>query len=95
MSTEDQKLDQISQKVSELIALKNQKQSEVESLLKENNLLKQEKNDLAYKYSSLEKKVENLKTIDGNMPTRASNLDEAKINGMIKEIEECLALLKS
>ena len=95
MSTEDQKLDQISQKVSELIALKNQKQSEIESLLEENKLLKEEKGDLAKKYSSLEMKVENLKTIDGNVPARASNLDEVKINGMIKEIEECLALLKS
>lgn len=95
MSTEDQKIEQIFQKISELIALKNQKQSEIERLLEENKLLKEEKGNLAKKYSSLEMEVENLKTIDRNEPAKISNLDEAKINGMIKEIEECLALLKS
>lgn len=95
MSTEDQKLDQISQKISELIALKNQKKAEVESLLEENKLLKEEKKNLETKYTSLEMEVENLKTIDGNAPMKANTLDEAKINGMIKEIEECLSLLKS
>ncbi len=95
MSIEDQKLDQISQKISELIALKNQKQSEVERLLEENKSLKEEKGNLEKKYSTLEMKVENLKTIDGNEPATINNLDEAKINGMIKEIEECLTLLKS
>ena len=95
MSIEDQKLDQISQKISKLIALKNQKQSEIESLLEENKLLKEEKENLANQYSSLEVEVDNLKTIDGNEPSRTSKLDEVKINGMIKEIEECLTLLKS
>lgn len=95
MSIEDQKLDQISRKVSELIALKNQKQAEIESLLEENKLLKEEKESLVEKHSLLQNEVKNLKTIDRNEPTKTSNLDEAKINGMIKEIEECLALLKS
>jgi chromosome segregation ATPase len=95
MSIEDQKIDQISQKISELIALKNQKQTDIERLLEENKSLKEEKEVLEKQYSSLEMEVENLKTIDGNEPLRTSNLDEVKINGMIKEIEECLTLLKS
>ena len=95
MSTEYQKLDQISQKISELIALKNQKQAEIESLLEENKSLKEEKEKLKNQQSILEKEVESLKTIDRNEPSGNSNLDKAKINGMIKEIEECLTLLKS
>ena len=46
-------------------------------------------------HTLLEKEVENLKTFDKKSKDGTTGLDEEKINGMIKEIEECLALLKS
>ena len=95
MSTEEDKLNQISEKISELIALKNQAVEDIEQLKIENKTLKEERFTLANQNSILEKEVEKLKAIDGNVSPRPRGLDEAKINGMIKEIEECLALLKS
>ena len=50
---------------------------------------------LADQNSNLEKEIELLKTTDRTSPDKSDNLDEVKISGMIKEIEECLALLKS
>ena len=95
MSTEEDKLSQISEKISELIALKNQAVEDIEQLKIENKTLKEERFTLANQNSILEKEVEKLKTIDGNVSPNKNGLDEAKINGMIKEIEECLTLLKS
>ena len=95
MSTEEDKLSQISEKISELIALKNQAVEDIEQLKIENKTLKEERFTLANQNSILEKEVEKLKAIDGNVLPVKNKLDEAKINGMIKEIEECLALLKS
>ena len=95
MSTEEDKLSQISEKISELIALKNQAVEDIEQLKIENKTLKEERFALANQNSILEKEVEKLKAIDGNVLPVKNKLDEAKINGMIKEIEECLALLKS
>lgn len=95
MSTEEDKLNQISEKISELIALKNQAVEDIEQLKIENKTLKEERFTLANQNSILEKEVEKLKAIDGNVLPVKNKLDEAKINGMIKEIEECLALLKS
>lgn len=96
MSIEDQKLDQISRKISELIALKNQKETEIESLLEENKSLREENEVIKNSQTLLKKEVEKLKTFDKNSSSNTTNgLDEEKINGMIKEIEECLTLLKS
>lgn len=95
MSIEDQKLDQISRKISELIALKNQKETEIESLLEENKSLREENDVIKNSQTLLEKEVEKLKTFDKNSLSNTNGLDEEKINGMIKEIEECLTLLKS
>jgi len=95
MSTEEDKLSQISEKISELIALKNQTKEDLEQLKIENKTLKEERFTLANQNSILEKEVEKLKAIDGNVLPVKNKLDEAKINGMIKEIEECLTLLKS
>lgn len=95
MSTEEDKLNQISKKISELIALKNQANDEIERLLNENSTLKEERFALANQNSVFEKEIEKLKTIDGNVSSSSKGLDEVKINGMIKEIEECLTLLKS
>lgn len=95
MSSEDQKIEQISLKINELIALKNQYKSESERLLEENKSLR---NDIELKenrYSKLVKEVEELKTIERVDSPLKTELDEAKINGMIKEIEECMALLRS
>ncbi|MEN8839031.1 MAG: hypothetical protein ABF238_00830 [Flavobacteriales bacterium] len=95
MSIEDQKIEEISQKINELIALKNQYKSEYERLLEENKSLKKDMEAKENQYSELVKEVEELKTIERNVSPVTSALDEAKINGMIKEIEECMALLRS
>ncbi|MEN8786270.1 MAG: hypothetical protein ABF264_05800 [Flavobacteriales bacterium] len=95
MSIEDQKIEQISLKINELIALKNQYKTESERLLEENKSLK---NDIELKekrYLELTKEVEGLRTIERYDSPVKNELDEAKINGMIKEIEECMALLRS
>ena len=95
MSIEDQKIEEISQKINELIALKNQYKSESERLLEENKSLKKDMEAKENQYSELVKEVEELKTIERNVSPVTSALDEAKINVMIKEIEECMALLRS
>jgi|GEM_PF-4693003 hypothetical protein len=95
MSSEDQKIEQISLKINELIALKNQYKSESERLLEENKSLRNDIEMKENRYSKLVKEVEELKTIERVDSPVKTELDEAKINGMIKEIEECMALLRS
>ncbi len=95
MSSEDQKIEQISLKINELIALKNQYKSESERLLEENKSLRNDIEMKENRYSKLVKEVEELKTIERVDSPLKTELDEAKINGMIKEIEECMALLRS
>lgn len=95
MSIEDQKIEQISLKINELIALKNQYKSEAERLLEENKSLRIDIELKGKQYSELAKEVEELKTIERIDSPVKNELDEAKINGMIKEIEECMALLRS
>lgn len=95
MSTELEKINLISEKVTALIGVKNQQNNEIERLKEELKTLKEEQFTLADQNSNLEKEIELLKTIDSTMTKKSDNLDEVKISGMIKEIEECLALLKS
>ena len=78
-----------------MIDLKNQQDNEIERLKEELKTLKEERFTLASLNSNLEKEIVLLKTIDRTSPSKSDNLDEVKISGMIKEIEECLALLKS
>ncbi|MEN8927871.1 MAG: hypothetical protein ABF242_04945 [Flavobacteriales bacterium] len=95
MSIELQKINLISEKVTELIGLKNHQDKEIERLNEELTTLRNEKLTLADHNTNLTKEIELLKTIDSTSPQKSDNLDEVKISGMIKEIEECLALLKS
>jgi regulator of replication initiation timing len=95
MSIEDQKIEQISLKINELIALKNRLKADSERLLEENKSLKLEVEKKEKQYSELEREVEELKTIERVVSPTKNKLDEAKINGMIREIEECMTLLKS
>ncbi len=95
MSIEDQKIEQISLKINELIALKNQYKSESERLLEENKSLRKDIELKENRYSELVKEVEKVKTTERFDSPVKTELDEAKINGMIKEIEECMALLRS
>jgi len=95
MSVELEKINLISDKVNVLIRLKNNQDNEIERLNEELKTLKEERFTLADQNSNLEKEIELLKAIDRTSPNKSDNLDEVKISGMIKEIEECLALLKS
>lgn len=95
MSTELEKINLISEKINVLIGIKNQQHNEIERLNGELKTIKEEQFKLTEHNSNLEKEMELLKTIDGTSPTNSDKLDEVKISGMIKEIEECLALLKS
>lgn len=95
MSIELEKINLISEKVNVLIGIKNQQHNEIERLNGELKTLKEEQFTLTEHNSNLKKEIELLKTIDGTSPTNSDKLDEVKISGMIKEIEECLALLKS
>jgi regulator of replication initiation timing len=95
MSIEDQKIEQISLKINELIALKNRLKADSERLLEENKSLKLEVEKKEKQCSELEREVEELKTIERVVSPTKNKLDEAKINGMIREIEECMTLLKS
>ena len=95
MSVELEKINLISDKVNVLIRLKNNQDNEIERLNEELKTLKEERFTLADQNSNLEKEIELLKTTDRTSPDKSDNLDEVKISGMIKEIEECLALLKS
>ncbi len=95
MSIEDQKIEQISLKINELIALKNRFKADSERLLEENKSLKLEVEKKEKQCSELEREVEELKTIERVVSPTKNKLDEAKINGMIREIEECMTLLKS
>ncbi len=95
MSIEDQKIEQISLKINELIALKNRFKADSERLLEENKSLKLEVEKKEKQCSELEREVEKLKTIERVVSPTKNKLDEAKINGMIREIEECMTLLKS
>ena len=95
MSIELEKINLISDKVNVLIGIKNHQDNEIERLNEELKTLKEERFTLADQNSNLEKEIELLKTTDRTSPDTSDNLDEVKISGMIKEIEECLALLKS
>ena len=95
MSIEYQKIEQISLKINELIALKNRFKADSERLLEENKSLKLEVEKKEKQCSELEREVEELKTIERVVSPTKNKLDEAKINGMIREIEECMTLLKS
>tara|TARA_B110000902_G_scaffold46933_1_gene53247 strand:+ start:1958 stop:2245 length:288 start_codon:yes stop_codon:yes gene_type:complete len=95
MSIELAKINLISDKVNVLIGIKNHQDNEIERLNEELKTLKEERFTLADQNSNLEKEIELLKTTDRTSPDKSDNLDEVKISGMIKEIEECLALLKS
>ncbi|MEZ7900288.1 MAG: putative nuclease with TOPRIM domain [Urechidicola sp.] len=95
MSIELEKINLISDKVNVLIGIKNHQDNEIERLNEELKTLKEERFTLADQNSNLEKEIELLKTTDRTSPDKSDNLDEVKISGMIKEIEECLALLKS
>ncbi len=95
MSIELEKINLISEKVTVLIDLKNQQDNEIERLKEELKTLKEERFTLASLNSNLEKEIVLLKTIDRTSTNTSDKLDEVKISGMIKEIEECLALLKS
>jgi predicted nuclease with TOPRIM domain len=95
MSIELEKINLISEKVNVLISLKKRQDSEIERLNEELKTLKEERFTLADQNLNLEKEIELLKTIDRTSPNKSDKLDEVKISGMIKEIEECLALLKS
>ena len=90
-----EKINLISDKVNVLIGIKNHQDNEIERLNEELKTLKEERFTLADQNSNLEKEIELLKTTDRTSPDKSDNLDEVKISGMIKEIEECLALLKS
>ena len=95
MSIELEKINLISEKVNVLIRLKKQQDNEIVRLNEEVKTLKEEGFTLASQNSILEKEIVLLKTIDRTSPTQSDKLDEVKISGMIKEIEECLVLLKS
>jgi hypothetical protein len=95
MSIELEKINLISEKVNVLISLKIRQDNEIERLKEELKTLKEERFTLADQNLNLEKEIELLKTIDRTSPNKSDKLDEVKISGMIKEIEECLALLKS
>ena len=95
MSIELEKINVISEKVTELIGIKNHQANEIERLNEELDTLKEERFTLADLNSQLEQEIELLKTIDRASPNKSDKLDEVKISGLIKEIEECLALLKS
>lgn len=95
MSVELEKINLISDKVNVLIRLKNNQDNEIERLNKELETLKEERFTLSDQNSNLEKEIELLKAIDRSSSKKRDTLDELKISGMIKEIEECLALLKS
>ncbi|MDB4089587.1 hypothetical protein N9544_08210 [Flavobacteriales bacterium] len=95
MSIELEKINLISEKVTELVTIKNHQDNEIERLNEELKTLKEERFTLADLNSNLEKEIELLKTIDRTSPNKSDKLDEVKISGMIKEIEDCLALLKS
>lgn len=95
MSIDNQKIEQISLKIDELIAQKDQCNQEVERLKRENDSLRNEVLEMENQHQKLSQEVGKLKTMERMDEAEPKNLDEAKINGMIKEIEECLALLKS
>lgn len=95
MSSELEKINVISEKVTELIKIKKNQDNEIERLNEELNTLKEERFTLADLNTKLEKEIELLKTIDRTSPNKSDKLDEVKISGLIKEIEDCLALLKS
>lgn len=95
MSIELEKINLISEKINELVSIKNHQIIEIERLNGELKTLKEERFTLADQNTILKKEIELLKTIDRTSPNKSDKLDEVKISGMIKEIEECLALLKS
>ena len=96
MSSEVEKIKQIYEKVSNLILLVNNKNEEVEELKIRNEILVESKLKIEAENLELKDEIERLKTDDNSAElTEINEVNEMKIKGMIKEIEECLTLLSS
>lgn len=95
MSVAEQHLKRIQDKVQQLV-----KQQHV--LQKENQLLKDELDSLRKKTEQqfsmadqLKQQVEILKFTNGEMPEEEKKVFEKRINGYLKEIDRCIAMLSS
>jgi len=96
MSTEVEKIKTIYEKVSLLVSTIQDNKKVIEELTQENNTLTKSNAIFEALNSSLKQEMENLKTVDSPAFTIETKVDnKAKITGMIKEIDECLALLSS
>jgi hypothetical protein len=93
MASPEQQLKRIHEKLQELLKKHVALEKENQQLRKENLLLKEKSVSQQTKVEELKQQGQILKMNSGEMNTADKKEFEKKINGYVKEIERCIAML--